>query len=82
MMNVPFGIYGFPTYGRLFSTVSYIDNDFADLLMKVDDAFEKLNKLADQFSKEHYPVRSQIAMVESAAEDFKKLAQKLKDVRG
>jgi len=58
-----------------------IDDSFANLLMKVDDAYEKLNKLSDQFSKEHRPVRSQIAMVESAMEDFKKLAQKLKDIK-
>ena len=59
-----------------------LDDEFANLLLKVDDAYEKLNKLTDQFSKDHYPVRSQIAMVESAAEDFTKLAKKLKEVRG
>lgn len=58
-----------------------IDDSFANLLLKVDDAYEKLDKLAGQFSKEHRPVRSQIAMVESAADDFKKLAEKLKGIK-
>ena len=48
-----------------------LDNDFANLLIKVDDAYEKLNKLADKFSKEHYPVRSQIAMVDPQQRIFK-----------
>lgn len=58
-----------------------IDDAFANLLLKVDDAFEKLDKLSGQFSKENRPVRSQIAMVESAADDFKKLAAKLKEIQ-
>ena len=58
-----------------------LDDAFANLLLKVDDAYEKLNKLTDQFSKEQRPVRSQIAMVESAAEDFTKLAKKLRELR-
>lgn len=58
-----------------------LDDSFANLMVKVDDAYEKLDKLAGQFSKEHPPVRSQVAMVESAVDDFKRLAQKLKDVR-
>lgn len=57
-----------------------LDDAFANLLTKVDDAYEKLDKLTGQFSKENRPVRSQIAMVESAAEDFMKLAKKLKDI--
>jgi uncharacterized protein YktB (UPF0637 family) len=58
-----------------------LDDDFANLLMKIDDAYEKLDKISNQFTKDHRPVRSQIAMVESAADDFKKLAQKLRDVK-
>lgn len=58
-----------------------LDDDFANAMLKVDDGYLKADKLASQFSKENKPVRSQIAMVESAADDFKKLAQKLKDIQ-
>lgn len=58
-----------------------IDDQFANLLLKVDDAFVKLEKVAAQFSKENRPVRSQIAMCESAAEDFAKLAKKLQELK-
>ena len=58
-----------------------MDDAFANLLVKIDDAYEQLNSLADKFSKDHRPVRSQIAMVESAADDLAKLAKKLKALR-
>jgi phage-related tail protein len=58
-----------------------IDDQFANLLMKVDDAFLKLEKLAGQFSKLNRPVGSQISMCESAADDFTKLAKKLRELK-
>jgi hypothetical protein len=57
-----------------------LDDSFNNELMKVDAAYEKLAKLAGQFSLEKRPVRSQVRMLESVADDFKKLASKLADL--
>lgn len=57
-----------------------LDDSFNNELMKVDASFEKLMKLAEQFTLTKRPVRSQIAMVESVSDDFKKLAKKLSEL--
>lgn len=57
-----------------------LDDAFNTELMKVDASFEKLEKLAAQFTLEKRPVRSQVTMVESVSDDFKKLAKKLSDL--
>jgi len=55
-----------------------VDDQFNNLMMKIQDAIEKLEKLVPTMD---HPVSSQPRMLEVSGDDLKKLAEKMQSQR-